>query len=107
MRIRNAVLENWTRRYGQAAGLGLLLAILVPAVAAQTQSYQTWPEVDTYLKVNSNFRASFFAANTKENRQGTDAEVGPNIDFFLKPLIKLKRITIFDLDQSKDRPLML
>ena len=50
---------------------------------------------------------SFFAATTKENRQGTDAEVGPNIDFFLKPLMKLKRITVFELDQSKNRPLML
>ena len=74
---------------------------------AQNQSYQTWPEIDTYLRVNSSVRLSFFASTTKENRQGTDAEVGPNIDFFLKPLVKLKRITIFDLDQSKDRPLML
>lgn len=38
---------------------------------------------------------------------GSSAEIGPNIDFFLKPLVKLKRITVFQLDQSKDRPVML
>jgi hypothetical protein len=95
------------RRFFQGAGLGLLLAMVVLQVPAQTQSFQTWPEIDTYLKVSSNVRVSFFAATTKENRQGTDAEVGPNIDFFLKPLMKLKRITVFELDQSKNRPLML
>jgi hypothetical protein len=95
------------RRFFQRAGLGLLLAMVAPQVAAQTQSFQTWPEIDTYLKVSSNVRVSFFAATTKENRQGTDAAVGPNIDFFLKPLMKLKRITVFELDQSKNRPLML
>jgi Protein of unknown function (DUF2490) len=78
-----------------------------PSSRAQNQTYQTWPEIDTYLKMNSNLRLSFFASTTKENRQGTAAEVGPNIDFFLKPLVKLKRITIFELDQSKNRPLML
>jgi hypothetical protein len=107
MRICNHVLEHWTRCRFQVAALGLLIAVLASPVAAQPQSYQTWPEIDTYLRLSSDVRASFFAATTKENRQGTDAEVGPNIDFFLKPLMKLKRITIFDLDRSKDRPLML
>ena len=100
MRIHDEVLPRGTR-YLQTVGLGLLLGILAPRVAAQNQSYQAWPEIDTYLKVNSNVRLSFFASTTKENRQGTDAEIGPNFDFFLKPLVKLKRITIFELDQSR------
>ena len=106
MRIHDEVLPRGIRCL-QTVGLGLLLGILAPRVAAQNQSYQAWPEIDTYLKVNSNVRLSFFASTTKENRQGTDAEIGPNFDFFLKPLVKLKRITIFELDQSKNRPLML
>ena len=85
----------------------VLVAILALPLAAQTQSFQTWPEVDTYLTLNSDMRVSFFAAATRENRQGTSAEVGPNIDFYFKPLVKPKKITLFELDPSKSRLLML
>ena len=68
---------------------------------------QAWPEIDTFFKVNSNVRLSFFAATTREEAQGTDAEIGPNFDFFAKPLRKAVRFTVFDLDQSKSRLLML
>jgi hypothetical protein len=84
-----------------------MLTILALPLAAQTQSLQGWPELDTYLQLNSNVRVSFFAAATRENREGTSAELGPNIDFFLKPLLKLKKITIFELDPSKSRLLTL
>jgi uncharacterized protein DUF2490 len=86
-------------------GLGLMFTILRPSLAAQ--SLQSWPEVDTYVKLNSNVRASLFGALTRENAEGSSAEIGPNIDFFFKPLVKLKRITVFELDQSKSRPVML
>jgi hypothetical protein len=93
------------RRWVSASGTVIFLALLRPLVAAQ--SAQSWPEVDTYLKLSSNVRVSFYAALTRENTTGSSAEIGPNIDFFLKPLVKLKRITAFQLDQSKDRPVML
>ena len=51
-------------------------------------------------------RVSFFAAATRENREGTSAELGPNIDFYFKPLMKLKKITVFELDPAKSRLLM-
>lgn len=86
-------------------GIALTLAVVGPSLAAQ--SLQSWPEVDTYLKLSSNVRVSFYAALTRENAAASSAEIGPNIDFFLKPLIKLKRITVFQLDQSKERPLTL
>ena len=86
-------------------GIALTLAVVGPSLAAQ--SLQSWPEVDTYLKLSSNVRVSFYAAFTRENAAASSAEIGPNIDFFLKPLIKLKRITVFQLDQSKERPLTL
>ena len=85
-------------------GIGILFAIVAPLLAAQ--SLQSWPEVDTYFKVNSNVRTSFYAALTRENATGSSAEIGPNIDYFLKPLVRLKRITVFEIDQAKDRPLM-
>ena len=87
--------------------MGILLTILASPVAAQEQSAQAWPEVDTYVTLNSDVRVSFFAAATREDRQGTNAEIGPNIDFYFKPLVKLTRITVFELDQSKSRLVML
>jgi len=86
-------------------GFGLIFTILRPSLAAQ--SLQSWPEVDTYLQLNSNVRLSFFGSLARENAEGSSAEIGPNIDFFFKPLVKLKRITAFELDQSKSRPIML
>jgi hypothetical protein len=96
--------ETLVTRWLSAIGIGVMIG-LGPSLAAQ--SVQSWPEVDTYLKLNSDVRASFYAALTRENATGSSAEIGPNIDFFLRPLLKLKRITVFQLDQSKDRPLML
>lgn len=82
---------------------GLLLLAPASSIIAQSQSFQIWPEIDTYLKVNANVRLSFFAATTREERRGTDAEIGPNIDVYGKPLLKAKRFAVFDLDQSKNR----
>jgi Protein of unknown function (DUF2490) len=90
----------------RAAGIAALSVILASPLRAQNQSFQAWPEVDAYFQLNSNVRVSLFDAATRENRQGTSAEIGPNIDFFFKPLVKLKRITVFELDQSKNRLLM-
>jgi len=91
----------------RTVGLGVLLVLISMSVQAQTQTYQTWPEIDTYINLNPNFRLYFIATQTKENRQGTDAEIGPNLDFFFKPLFKMNRGVIFQLDQSKARPLLL
>ena len=99
--------KQCTRRCFGAVALGVLLAILASQVAAQEQSAQAWPEVDAHVTLNSDVRVSFFAAATRENRQGSSAELGPNIDFYFKPLVKLTRITVFELDQSKSRLVML
>ncbi|MGA3315307.1 MAG: DUF2490 domain-containing protein [Candidatus Korobacteraceae bacterium] len=106
MRSRNKLLRQCGRSCFLAATVGAMLALLALPVAAQTQSLQTWPELDAYLTLNSDVRVSFFAAATRENRQGTSAEIGPNIDFYFKPLVKLKKITLFELDPSKSRLLM-
>jgi hypothetical protein len=82
----------------------VVIAMAAPCTA---QSFQFWPEVDTYWKMNENVRLYFVASQTRENRSGTDAEIGPNVDFYLNPLFKLRKITVFQLDQAKSRPLML
>ena len=44
---------------------------------------------------------------TREGGDPTQAELGPSIDFYIKPLLKLRDATVFDLDVSKSRPLLL
>jgi Protein of unknown function (DUF2490) len=94
------------RYISNALGLSVLVVILASPVTAQPQSTtQEWPEIDMYYRVNSKVRLSFFASATRENREGTDAEIGPNIDFYLKPLRNPKRFVIFQLDESRSRML--
>ena len=90
-----------------AAGLAVLVALLPPLAQAQTQIYQTWPEIDTYINLNQNFRLYFIATRTIENSHGTNAEIGPNLDFFFKPLFKTNKGIIFQLDKSKSTPFLL
>jgi hypothetical protein len=91
-------------RWLSVVGIGITFSL--PGLPIAAQSLQSWPEIDGYLQFNSTVRGSFFVALTRENAEGSSGEIGPNIDFFLKPLVKLKRITVFELDQSKSRPAM-
>ena len=95
-----------TTRCLQAVALGLVVALSWLPAQAQTQTYQTWPEIDTYVNLNQNFRLFFIAAQTIENHQ-KDAEIGPNLDFFFKPLFKTNKGVIFQPDRSKARPFLL
>jgi hypothetical protein len=71
---------------------------------ASAQTDQLLPEVDAYYKLKSGARILFQAKETREGGEPTTAELGPSIDFYLKPWIKLKDATAFDLDDSKTRP---
>jgi Protein of unknown function (DUF2490) len=76
-------------------------------VSIQAQDTQFLPEIDANLTVNSYFRTYLQA---KDDREGGDPQqftFGPSIEFYLKPLIRLKRVTVFDLDDAKKRPLVL
>jgi hypothetical protein len=75
--------------------------------AESSQQAQFLPEVDAYLKVNPDLRVSFQAKDTREGGDPTQAEIGPSAEFYLKPLVRLKEITVFDLDDAKARPLVL
>ena len=88
-------------------GLGVLLALTSPAAQAQNQTYQTWPEIDTYINLHHNFRLYFIAAQTIEHSEGTDAEIGPNLDFFFLPLFIKNRGVIYQPDQAKSRLFLL
>jgi hypothetical protein len=71
------------------------------------QSVQFLPEVDSYLKFNSMFRAYSEAKDDRDGGDPTQFTIGPSLELYLKPLLKLKTITAFDLDDSKQRALVL
>jgi hypothetical protein len=89
--------------------LRLALLLLLPSSSAFAQNSTTefLPEIDANFKLNSNVQFLFQAKETREGGDPTQAEVGPSIEFYLKPLLKLKNVTLFDLDDAKSRPLVL
>jgi hypothetical protein len=52
-------------------------------------------------------RLDFQAKETREAGDLTQAENGPSLDWFVKPLISLEKIPIFDPDRAKSRLLQL
>jgi len=83
-----------------------LICLLAPTAVA-AQSVQFLPEVDSYLKINSMFRTYVEAKDDRDGGDSTQFTVGPSLNFYLKPLLKLKTISTFDLDDSKPRAVVL
>ena len=76
-------------------------------LVAHAQDTQFLPEIDGHLKLNSSVQMYLQA---KDDREGGDPQqftFGPSIRFYRKPLLKLKNVTIFDLDNEKSRPLVI
>jgi len=91
-------------------GRCLLLACLacIPAYAqGDSQVTQFLPEVDAFLTLNSDFRTYLQAKDDREGGDPTQFTFGPSLQLYLKPLVKLKNVTLFDLDEAKARPLVL
>ena len=63
----------------RGGGLGVLLALTSHSAQAQSQTYQTWPEIDTCINLHHNFRLHLIAAQMIEHNEGTDAEIGPDL----------------------------
>jgi hypothetical protein len=74
---------------------------------ARAQNVQFLPEVDAHLKLNSAFRTYLEAKDDRDGGEPTQFAIGPSIQLYLKPLIKLKHVRAFDLDDSKSRALVL
>jgi hypothetical protein len=88
-----------------AIAVATLVVLLGPIGRAQT--LQGLPEIDTYVKLDPDLRFTFQVKETREGGDPTQAEVGPSLDFYVKPLVKLQGATEFDLNDSKTRFLVL
>jgi len=89
----------------QAAGIALLLLAAYSVGNAQNVTFL--PETDVYLKLGPSWRAYVQAKNDQDAGGSPELSIGPSIQRYVKPLIKLKNVTVFDLDDSKKRALVL
>jgi hypothetical protein len=74
---------------------------------ARAQAPQVLPEIDTYLSINPMIRAYFQAEGDRDGGVPIQSTLGPSLQLYLKPLLKLKKVTAFDLDDAKKRPLVV
>jgi len=91
----------------QRACLRMAMLLFSACVPVCAQSVQFLPEIDPHLKVNSFLRAYLEAKDDQDAGASKQLGIGPSLQFYLKPLLKLKNFTAFDLDDSKARPLVL
>src|SRR5271154_3622710 len=94
-----------SRVLGVALSIGLLF--LLSCLPACAQNLQFEPEVDAHLNLNSTFRTYFQAKDDRDGGDSTQLAVGPSLQLYLKPLLKLKKLKTHDLDDSKSRFLVL
>jgi len=73
---------------------------------ASAQTLQFLPEIDIFANLAPSAQFWFQAKDTREDGAPTQAEIGPSLDFYVKPLVKLKTVAGFNLDESKQRLLV-
>jgi hypothetical protein len=88
-------------------GLASLFLFTCLPARAQTSSTEFLPEIDAHLKLNSDIRLYLQAKDDREGGDPTQLAIGPSIQLYLKPLLKLKTVKTFDLDDSKSRAFVL
>lgn len=86
--------------------LALACLLVLGSLFASAQTDELLPEIDIHLKLTSDVRLTLQAKETREAGDPVQAEIGPSVEFYLKPLIRLKKATEFDLDDAKTRPLV-
>jgi Protein of unknown function (DUF2490) len=97
---------EFARLRGKRPLAALLLLLVPPAVRAQSTLTAFLPEVDSYFRLASNVRLVFDAKGYMEDGDFTHAQIGPSLQFNTRPLEKLKRVTVFDLDDIKCMPVV-
>ena len=87
--------------------LVIALGLILSRLPASAQENQFLPEIDFYAKLNSEMRFQMQAKQTREGGEPTQAEIGPSIDIYVHPWVRLAKVRQFDLDDAKSRPLVL
>jgi hypothetical protein len=79
-----------------------LLPLLMPALDSQTVEFL--PEINFHAKLDSNMRFVVQAKETRENGVPKQAEIGPSIEFYWRPL---KNLLSNGVDQARTRFILL
>jgi hypothetical protein len=95
------------KRRAVRIAMAMAIFVVLPCQPGRAQTLQGLPEIDTYVKLDTDVRFTFQVKETREGGEPTQAEIGPSLDFYLKPLVKLTGATEFDIDDSKSRLLVL
>jgi Protein of unknown function (DUF2490) len=74
---------------------------------AHSEDVQFLPEVDANLKLNSVIRVNLQAKGDREAGDPVQFQIGPSVLLYLKPLVRLREVTTFDLDDTKARFLVV
>ena len=68
---------------------------------------QFWPEVDVYDPLASNTRFEFQVKDTREGQSSQQWQFGPSIEFYVKPLVRLRKLSTLPKDEARSRILLL
>jgi hypothetical protein len=93
---------GWGVRLCVAAGASLALG----QGRAGAQGLQFLPELDAHLTLASKLRTYVQVKDDRDTGASTQVAIGPSMQLHLKPLVKLKHLTMFDLDDTKNRVLV-
>jgi hypothetical protein len=85
----------------------ILMLAWIACWSAHAQDTQLLPEIDGHLTLNSSIRVYVQAKDDREGGDPRQFTFGPSVQFHRKPLLKLKNVSAFDLDDVKSRPLVL
>jgi hypothetical protein len=88
---------------GQKTSWTGVVLVSLACLPARAQDVQFLPEVDAHLKLNSLVRVYLQAKDDRDAGDPNQLTIGPSVQLYLKPLIKLKEVTAFDLDDAKTR----
>ena len=89
--------------------VAVTLAVLMMGACAslRAQSPEFVPEIDTHVTLNSYMRTYLVTKDDRDAGATSQFSVGPSLQFYLKPLVRMRQITAFDLDDAKARPLVV
>jgi hypothetical protein len=104
--MRRAVINAMKPVYPKCLALAFFLLLYCKVVCGQDTLTAYLPEVESDFRLTSNLRLVFQAKGYMEDGKFTHAQIGPGIQFNIRPFEKLKRITVFDLDDMKCVPVV-
>jgi hypothetical protein len=84
---------------------GWYISLICPAAAAQ--SLQFWGEADAYVSFGKTTRLWLQATRKREDGSPIGTEIGPSLEFHLKPLLRLRSVTSSQVDRARSRLLTL